>query len=155
MNQEMVKRWNEVVTDDDIVYHLGDFAFRMSTRYVRRILERLNGKKILILGNHDKSPETMVEYGFDVALEKAVIRHQTSLYLLQHYPIRGNALNEILADNEFAGLIHGHVHNNDGDDIYNGFAMNVSAEVIDYTPIALDVLHKGFVKHCVKNGLHL
>jgi len=155
MTGALIANWNSVVNHEDTVYHLGDVGHRASGGYLRGIMAQLNGTKILIRGNHDKGQEHMANLGFAAVLEKAVIRHITSNYLLQHYPIRGNALREILEENEFAGLIHGHVHNNDGDDIYNGFAMNVSAEVIDYTPISLDVLHKGFTTHCAKNGLFL
>jgi calcineurin-like phosphoesterase family protein len=49
MNEVMTQRWNERVQPADIVYHLGDFAFKDHARY----LDRLNGTKHLILGNHD------------------------------------------------------------------------------------------------------
>ena len=45
----MLARWNECVAADDIVYHLGDFALASHSRY----LPRLNGRKRLIVGNHD------------------------------------------------------------------------------------------------------
>jgi calcineurin-like phosphoesterase family protein len=52
MNEGMIENWNKVVTNDDIVYILGDFS--LSPKAVELILPRLNGKeKILILGNHD------------------------------------------------------------------------------------------------------
>ena len=155
MTGALIANWNSVVGHDDTVYHLGDFGHRSSNGFLRGILAQLNGTIILIRGNHDKGVESMGNLGFAAVLEKAVLRHINTDYLLQHYPIRGNALREILAENGFGGLIHGHVHNNDGPDIYNGFAMNVSAEVIDYTPISLEDLHKGYTTHCVKNGLFL
>ena len=51
MDGAIVKRWNERVTPQDRVYHLGDFAFDDHDPY----LELLNGQKHLILGNHDDS----------------------------------------------------------------------------------------------------
>lgn len=50
-DEAMIARWNAVVKPEDTVYHLGDVA--MHTAPIVRILPRLNGKKILIVGNHD------------------------------------------------------------------------------------------------------
>lgn len=50
----MITCWNEVVGEGDIVYHLGDFSARLNDAdRVREIFGRLNGRKCLIIGNHD------------------------------------------------------------------------------------------------------
>jgi calcineurin-like phosphoesterase family protein len=54
MNAEMIKRWNEKVQADDIVYHLGDFAL-MSAGKLRQLRAQLNGKICLIAGNHESA----------------------------------------------------------------------------------------------------
>jgi calcineurin-like phosphoesterase family protein len=46
----LIYNWNSVVQDDDIVIHLGDFAWRG----MQEVIKELNGIKILILGNHDR-----------------------------------------------------------------------------------------------------
>ena len=51
MNESMIAKWNEVVSLDDTIYHLGDFS--MAFRSVELFTKRLNGYKILIAGNHD------------------------------------------------------------------------------------------------------
>lgn len=51
MNEYLIARWNEIVGADDLVYHLGDASFKRKT--IRSVLPRLNGRKILICGNHD------------------------------------------------------------------------------------------------------
>jgi calcineurin-like phosphoesterase family protein len=51
MNNTMVRNWNNIVSPNDTVYHLGDFAF--AARAVEVFTPLLNGKKILITGNHD------------------------------------------------------------------------------------------------------
>lgn len=51
MNEAMVSNWNSVVKPEDTVYYLGDFS--LSCDAVRNYVHRLNGYKILILGNHD------------------------------------------------------------------------------------------------------
>ena len=53
MNESLIKHWNEAVKPEDTIYHLGDFSFG-STSKTHEILERLNGNKIFILGNHDR-----------------------------------------------------------------------------------------------------
>jgi calcineurin-like phosphoesterase family protein len=51
MNEELVRRWNAVVGADDVVYHLGDVGW--SNHKLKHWLSRLNGRKIILLGNHD------------------------------------------------------------------------------------------------------
>ena len=55
MHDTIVDRWNSVVTDDDLVIHLGDvFATKkISDEKIKGIMRRLNGDKWLALGNHD------------------------------------------------------------------------------------------------------
>jgi calcineurin-like phosphoesterase family protein len=49
----LVAAWNEAVRPDDIVWHLGDFAYRCSLDYAASIQARLNGRIHLVGGNHD------------------------------------------------------------------------------------------------------
>ncbi|MDO4435653.1 MAG: metallophosphoesterase family protein [Cardiobacteriaceae bacterium] len=52
MNEELIRRWNNVVGKEDVVYHLGDVSFGgLSETF--RVLAELNGKLHLITGNHD------------------------------------------------------------------------------------------------------
>lgn len=53
MNQYLINQWNSVVNSNDIVYHLGDVAFAKA-EIVKNIFNELNGKIILVPGNHDK-----------------------------------------------------------------------------------------------------
>ena len=50
-DEEMIKRWNSVVSETDRVYHLGDVAL---SKNGLKLMDRLNGSKILIRGNHDR-----------------------------------------------------------------------------------------------------
>lgn len=54
MTKDMIRIWNEQVSDNDIVYHLGDLCLGSFEQTVE-ILESLNGKINLIKGNHDFS----------------------------------------------------------------------------------------------------
>lgn len=54
MDDKIIENWNNVVTNEDIVYVLGDFAFNNFKTYV----DRLNGTRIYLLpGDHDKSAQ--------------------------------------------------------------------------------------------------
>ncbi len=54
-DEAIIERWNSVVGGEDIVYHLGDFAFGLAknAERVKEIFGRLNGRKYLVIGNHD------------------------------------------------------------------------------------------------------
>jgi calcineurin-like phosphoesterase family protein len=50
MDLALMENWNCAVKKDDIVYVLGDFAWKNAGMYA----DRLHGRKILIIGSHDK-----------------------------------------------------------------------------------------------------
>jgi len=54
-DEHLIQQWNLVVGQEDIVYHLGDFAFSLNEKAhkIRWIFSRLNGRKRLCIGNHD------------------------------------------------------------------------------------------------------
>lgn len=54
MDDYLIKHWNSVVSPEDTVYNLGDFSFYRSFEKTKNILDKLNGKHILIKGNHDQ-----------------------------------------------------------------------------------------------------
>lgn len=54
MDQELIRRWNDTVPEDGIVFHLGDFGFGKYKRG-HELLKILHGEKYLILGNHDQN----------------------------------------------------------------------------------------------------
>jgi len=61
MDAELIRRWNERVKADDLIYIIGDFYFHKSKKGNGGIKSfeyydsRLNGKKIYVMGNHCKS----------------------------------------------------------------------------------------------------
>ena len=61
MDNELIENWNSVVSNDDIVYILGDISWYDDSK-TANIFSRLNGHKILIKGNHDKISSYL--YGF-------------------------------------------------------------------------------------------
>lgn len=63
MDETLIENWNRVVDPKDTVIHLGDFSFKAGNR-IPEYVSRLNGKKFLLLGNHDDE-RTVRDAGFD------------------------------------------------------------------------------------------
>lgn len=56
MHESLISNWNSNVKQKDVCYVLGDFAYlipRDIPENLTKVLNRLNGHKHLILGNHD------------------------------------------------------------------------------------------------------
>jgi len=86
MNETLIRNWNSVVDPDDIVFHLGDFCLGGSAEWTK-VLDRLNGKIYLIIGNHDLKN---MKQGFigrfeHVAMEMRIEIGKQKIYL-NHYP---------------------------------------------------------------------
>ena len=121
MNEDMIQKWNAVVSPTDEVWYLGDFS--MSAHYLP-ILKKLNGSIKLIVGNHDKAfpkkkikPQAVQLYrdvGFvEVHLEPVKFEE----FWLCHFPYAGDHPNEErfaahrVKDDNYTWVLHGHVHN--------------------------------------------
>ena len=90
MNEALVSNWNRVVTDpEDLTWILGDFCAGDTERW-RELLSRLNGRKALILGNHDDpasvSSEPVRTQLEDVAEYREILDRERHVVLC-HYPI--------------------------------------------------------------------
>ena len=86
MNERIIANWNEVVGENDIIFHLGDFCLGGATEWTR-LLDRLNGKIYLIMGNHDRKN---IRQGFmdrfeHVAMQMHIEVGKQRIYL-NHYP---------------------------------------------------------------------
>jgi calcineurin-like phosphoesterase family protein len=108
MEDGMCESWNKRVTVNDTVYILGDFCWSNDENEWIRILNRLNGKKILIKGNHDirQMSNKLRSYFLEICDYKEINENHRKL-ILSHYPmlIYKNSYHEN------AYMIHGHVHN--------------------------------------------
>ncbi len=134
MDEYMVEKWNEVVTSKDKVYHLGDVT--MKHQHLN-ILSRLNGKKVLIKGNHDIFKLSQYsKYFYDVRGY-----HVLDGIIMSHIPIHSDSIERFRAN------IHGHLHSNRvmKDGLIDNRYFNVSVEQISYQPIPFEVVN-GFLK---------
>lgn len=86
MNEALISNWNEKVRPEDEVWHLGDFAFGKGADFerIKVIFNRLNGRKNLILGNHDKRGQ-MERLGWDSIQDVKMVRDGAQDFWLSHY----------------------------------------------------------------------
>lgn len=83
MNEQLILNWNNCVRPDDTVYHLGDVALGQKSA-LGPILERLNGKIHLILGNHEK-PALTYKNRFESVHDLLSINIDRQHIVLCHY----------------------------------------------------------------------
>lgn len=86
MNETMIANWNRVVGPEDIVFHLGDFCLGGATEW-NRILDRLNGRIYLVLGNHDhRNLRQSVAGRFEAVSHQMLIDVEGQKIYMNHYP---------------------------------------------------------------------
>ena len=126
MTEVLVSNWNNVVSDEDIVYHLGDVYFGSSSK-ADVILSRLEGKKHLILGNHDHGKCPVLNKHF----ETIEMWKQIGYFVLTHTPIHPDSW-EI--KNQDMINLYGHTHllKMPGDNY-----INVCVENTNYAPVEI------------------
>lgn len=145
MTEQLITNWNSVVKPNDIIFHLGDVFFCKAER-MKEIADQLNGRKILIRGNHDKgySDTKFKKLGFDVYNYYFI-----NNMLLSHYPQQDTPLRTAIMNTDLIGNVHGHVHSQiDGLD--QSIYKCVSVELTDYKPIHMNEVRKHFIAHKMK-----
>lgn len=138
MNEVLINNWNKRVSKDDTVYHLGDFGFQNreiagSAWSLRNIFNELNGNKILIKGNHDKSPVLELPWrNVFNQLRYPMVENPgpDNWFQLIHKPT--------ILDNSAAIHLIGHIHQQF---IYQGNNLNMSVEVWGYQPVTLEEIN--------------
>lgn len=132
MDREMIRRWNERVKPEDIVYHLGDFCFKETDgkrfKYYR---DQLNGDIVFIRGNHDHNN------GSKAIITTVTIDLGGHDWYMEHYP------NKVLKFN-----LHGHVHTLWKIKREEHFVLiNVGVDVWDFYPINIQEILGEIYKH--------
>jgi len=95
----MIRNWNNVVSDEDIVYVIGDVVHDIEKV---DILSQLKGYKILIIGNYDEKHTDILKNYFDEIYENLIINIEGigNVYM-NHYPEKAHP--------DFFNIV-GHVH---------------------------------------------
>ena len=143
MNETMIRRWNEVVEDGDMVYVLGDLMLNRGKRPERH-LARLKGRLVLLKGNHDDTwlPKVDTALWFEQASDRLEIMDGDRLLTLTHEPLLDL---RSYAPEENRYQIHGHIHNNTHMEAWpslreNPRILNASVEVTGDRPLTFDQL---------------
>ena len=122
MNEKIIENWNKTVKEDDIVFFLGDLAFRGK---IKDFKKRLNGQIIHIKGNHDSSK--------DVKIRELKISLGGKTWTLVHRP----------EDAKDKYVICGHVHEEWKIKKENGQTfVNVGVDQWDFKPIKIETILK-------------
>ncbi len=136
MNQDMKLRWNNVVNADDVVVHLGDFGMGIPTQWPS-MLSQLNGSKILVRGNHDRSAKWYCG-GFDHVSRNEIVCIDGVRCWVNHYPQSGSGKHRRPpAPGSYDIALCGHVH--DRWRVQDGI-INVGVDVWNFQPISLEQL---------------
>ena len=87
MNHCLIDNWNKKVPADGLVFHLGDFAWG-GYPFWKNIRDQLNGKIILIKGNHDEKnlTATGAQELFEHVAYQMKIRIEGRAIYLNHNP---------------------------------------------------------------------
>lgn len=104
MNEAMVKEWNDLIAPDDLVYILGDVAF-LPAQKAAETVNRLNGTKILVEGNHDRKAlnDPTFRRSFKEVHKYLDINYNGTKVVMFHYPI-------CEWDQMHRGAVHFHGH---------------------------------------------
>jgi calcineurin-like phosphoesterase family protein len=163
MNEALIYNWNSRVQPGDSVTVLGDFS--LSASAVPDYLNRLNGSKRLVVGNHDrcwdavthpaklgqqKWKQQYLDWGFEaVSLIGEIWYIETERYTLSHFPFRGEGDHTYveryakyrLEDPGYAILLHGHRHS-PKEERYRvtnkgSIMIDCGVDAWDYAPVSL------------------
>lgn len=144
MNDALIANWNSVVKPEDTIYHIGDFAMGPKVEH-KGFMDRLNGRKILIRGNHDQSVAKMLALGFNEVHNSLLVRLDDDgntvsdggrLVYFAHVPT-GTAP-------EYDIWICGHVHTAWK---RSGNIINAGVDVWDYKPVTFRELLQAAETH--------
>jgi calcineurin-like phosphoesterase family protein len=142
MTDAMIANYNRIVQPDDLVYHLGDFAFGQ-TSYVINCLRRLNGKIKFIWGNHDdnlKQVAKVIHLYSDLAERVSFLGDYAEIgvegqgIVLMHYSMR--VWNK---SHRRVWQLYGHSHGSLPDDP-NNLSIDVGVDCHNYLPLTFQQL---------------
>lgn len=139
MNKGLIDNWNSVVIPEDTVYLLGDFSMGGKENVFLR--KNLNGKVILIKGNHDKKDSLLKEAGFDEIYRRLEIEVDGYKLFLAHIPLHLDPGErwypselKVSPPDHFDYFLCGHVHEKWK---RQGNTINVGVDVSGFKPLTL------------------
>lgn len=157
MNEALIDNWNNVVGEDDTVYHLGDVALGPWVEW-DSILTRLNGYKVLVVGNHERifkgeTAKNQRRFATEYPKWFEEIHHNIENFELangrkvhlSHFPYEADHMEksrhmDARLTDRGTTLIHGHTHLNQivSHSRAGTLQIHVGADAFDYTPVSED-----------------
>lgn len=151
MDERLIANWNDRVTPRDTVYVVGDMVWKKPM--LPGYLERLKGKKILLIGNHDRPwarSEEAARYFAEILPYKEANLNGHAVTLC-HYPMVEWHGSRREGSRHLGYLIHGHIHN-----VYRPEfryllrqfnALNAGVDVNGFAPVTFDEMMENNVRH--------
>ena len=138
MNETIIKNFNAEITYEDDLYLLGDSMLGRDMNAGLALLRRLNGKKYLVIGNHDTDNRVAAyrESGIFIEVQPQYrIKKEGRIYLLTHYPT-------LVSNDGFNNVINIHGHTHDKNHLSEvPFCYNVNVDAWDCKPVNFDLIH--------------
>ena len=140
-DNEVIRRWNSIVTPEDSAYVLGDIVMKDIDHGIG-CLRRLNGTIYIVLGNHDSTAKIqkyeLLENVFILSYAY-VLRYRKYIFYLSHYPtITSNYDIDKPLKARVINLC-GHSHtNNPWQDFDKGIIYHVELDAHNCYPVLLD-----------------
>ncbi len=138
MNKSLIKEWNKTVGKNDIVFHLGNFAWDPHT--AEQVLKKLNGTIYFLMGTADDALNDVHEQFKNVVIiEDQIVHLPLHDTVISHYPLRDWGGKE-------SGTLHVHGHSlfNNLTDLKAEKRFNVCCDHWGFRPIKLSTL-KDFI----------
>lgn len=172
MHRSLIKNYNAQVPPWGVCYFLGDVGMGCAEE-VKKVIDQLNGTKVLILGNHDRKMNASYFLGFDVVLNEATMYIQGERVTMTHCPLRGvyrentagmkGAMEgenwhgehkqlQFSIENQGQFHLHGHIHSPNGGKSQKilGRQFDVGMPANKYRPVSISEIESWIAK--VKNG---
>jgi calcineurin-like phosphoesterase family protein len=127
MNEYMISQWNSVVQKRDEVVILGDFIMSKDVKRAKEIILRLNGKKFMVLGNHD---HVLRKTTFDTTLFKKMsdymeLHDNNRRVICSHYPVMCyNRQYDLVNGKAHSYMLHGHIHATQDQEFVDRFVLD-------------------------------
>ena len=142
---DIIKKWNEVVSSEDTVYHLGDVMLGDNTNGMD-CLSKLNGDIHIIRGNHDNDSRMEIYRGLHNVVEVCegkFLRNGKYHFYLSHYPCLTSNWDEDKPLKARVANLCGHSHTKDHfADWDKGLIFHCEMDTNNCEPILLDDIIK-------------
>lgn len=144
MNQTLIDNWNQTISNEDIVYILGDF-FMGEVQKIEPILNSLNYKKAtLVRGNHDTDKRIVIYESLGIEVyDFKQIEYKGILFCMSHYPMWNEEMSKSITKNGKRSMIwcYGHVHSAAPIGYENG-SYHVGVDTNNLAPVNIEDIYQ-------------